>query len=669
MKLLRGTRVLELDGPFGACCARFLGSLGAEVIKILGPGAEAARDAFQRYEDADKQWITLDLSKPEGGEALRALCARADFLIESEPPTSLTPRGLDYAALSALNPRLIHASITPFGGAGPYAGYRGSELVASAMGGVLRTRCGAERPPQKEALDACIFHAASAACAALMLAFHELRRSGRGQHIDVSLHEVTASRSARALLRWQFERAHEARLAPDDPSDDAPAPIAEAAREALLRWLREVETEQPGEGSFLQPYEGAVMPGPFVGVVPPAPRTASSLRAPERPRDARGVQSFSWDVQRGAPRCGALMGVKVVDLSSGVASALATKALAEHGAQVVKVESSVRPSAEAPWHAHLDTSKLSLRLHLTHARAPDVLTPLLDWADVLIENEGPAVAGFDGARVQARRAELVVARGRPHAAALAGAALLGGCEHASVGAANLGYDDALLASFMVATVAAALAQRRRTGLGCHIQASAHEVCAHQLAPALLAAQQGALDRAHPAGAQRVFLQGVYPARGKDRWIALTLFDADDLARLAELAGGSWPATSALPAATLDPALRASLDARIGDFTRTRDDHALMHALQAHGIAAGVVQDAEDLLARDRQLAGRNALVQLTHPELGRFAHQASPYPLGSSPSSLRTAPLPGQHTEYVCRELLGLDAAAIEALRASELFF
>jgi len=661
MKLLRGTRVLELDGSFGACCARFLGSLGAEVIKVFAPGVETMRDAFQRYEDARKQCITLDLTQPDGIDTLRALCARTDFLIESEVPGSLAARGLDYAALGALNPRLIHASITAFGGAGPYASYRGSELVASAMGGVLRTRSRAERPPVPESLDACIFHASASASAALMLAFHELRRSGRGQHIDVSLHEVTASRSARALLRWQFERAHASRLAAD-ASEDRALRGADSARPALLRWLHAAERGGHAEPAFLQPHEGAAMPGRFVRVAPPAPRTASSLRAPERPREWRGAQSFSWDGQRGAPRCGALMGVKVVDLSSGVASALTTKALAEHGAQVVKVESSVRPRADAPWQAYLDTSKLSLRLHLTHPRAPEVLTPLLDWADVLIENEGPAPAvdGLDGAGAQARRAELVVVRARPAAAAREGAARLAGHDRAPADTSNLGYDDALLAAFMVASVAAALAQRRRTGLGCTIEAFAHEVCAHQLAPALLAAQQSA----HAESAPRPLLQGVYPARGKDRWIAITLFDADDFARFVALAGGSWPAA---PASDATP--REALDARIAAFTSTRDDHALMHALQAHGIAAGVVQDAEDLLARDRQLAGRNALVPLTHPALGRFTHQASPYRLGSSPSSLRTAPLPGQHTDYVCRELLGLDRAEIEALRAGELFF
>ncbi|MET0343025.1 MAG: CoA transferase [Polyangiales bacterium] len=679
MKLLRGTRVIELDGPFGSSCARFLGSLGAEVVKVVAPGAEQGLDPLTAFEDEGKQRIALDLDAPDDVDALRALAARADFLIESAPLGVLAASGLDYAALSAINPRLIHASITAFGSSGPYASYRGSELVASAMGGVLRGRVTADGVPVKEALDACAFHAAATAAASMLLAYHELRRSGRGQHVDVSLYEVTATRSARAILRWQFARAEALGEAADERAPREPPESAGS----LLRWLRtgaDDEPPAPGERGALRTLAGtnpAEVPDRFLKVSLPAPRPQWTSRWTPRSRDVRAAASaFAWDVQRGAPRCGALVGVKVLDLSSGVASALASKALAEHGAQVVRLEASARAPDDAPWRAHLDTSKLSLRMHLSHPRAGEVLEPLLDWADVLLESETASPAGLegasacalDGASAHARRGELVVVRARPHAQALAGHTLLEpeGARRAST--PQVAYDDAITAPFLVAAVAAALAQRRRTGIGCRVEAAAHALCAHQLVPALLAAQ-GACDappRMEGNGDARVLAQGVYPARGSDRWIAITLCDAADLARLAALAGGDFPTADAVRD---DPAARAALDARIAGFTASRDDHALMQALQAHGLAAGVVQDAEDLLARDRHLANRGALVQLTHPQLGRFVHQASPYPLGSSPASLRTAPLPGQHTDYVCRELLGLDDDTLAALRDAGLFF
>src|SRR5690606_34399849 len=65
MKLLRGARVIELDGPFGSSCARFLGSLGAEVVKVVAPAAARAEDPVAAYEDADKQRLVLDLARPD----------------------------------------------------------------------------------------------------------------------------------------------------------------------------------------------------------------------------------------------------------------------------------------------------------------------------------------------------------------------------------------------------------------------------------------------------------------------------------------------------------------------------------------------------------------------------------------------------------------------------
>ena len=105
MKLLRGARVIELDGPFGSSCARFLGSLGAEVVKVMAPSGERADDPLTAYEDGEKQRLLLDLTRPDDADALRALAARADFLIESAPVGALAAAGLDYASLSANNAR------------------------------------------------------------------------------------------------------------------------------------------------------------------------------------------------------------------------------------------------------------------------------------------------------------------------------------------------------------------------------------------------------------------------------------------------------------------------------------------------------------------------------------------------------------------------------------
>ena len=247
-------------------------------------------------------------------------------------------------------------------------------------------------------------------------------------------------------------------------------------------------------------------------------------------------------------------------------------------------------------------------------------------------------------------------RARPHAAALTGRALLAPAGVRGPLTPEVPYDDAITAPFLVSAVAAALAQRRRTGLGCRVEASAHALCAHQLAPALLAATGACRHPARvngDAGAR----QGVIRPAHRPLF-AITLFAGRPRATRS-LAG----AVSAL--SPCGDRRRAPAGARIAASPRPGRPCLSRRWGGPRPRRFG----AEDLLARDRQLTSRGALVQLTHPQLGRFVHQASPYPLGSSPASLRTAPLPGQHTEYVCRELLGLDADLLEALHEDALFF
>ena len=204
VSLLNGARVVDFTDRLGAPLGAFLASLGAEVTKVREKGAPGEDPAF--VHDAGKQIRTLDLSVEEDVAALRRLIEHADFLAETQAPGRLESLGLGWSALEAANPRLIQTSITPFGSDGPYAGWRGGELVVSAMGGVLRTVGYPDRAPVKEALDACAFHACAVAAAGTMFAHYERGASGRGQHVDVSMQEVGFSRNTNGVLVWQFDR-------------------------------------------------------------------------------------------------------------------------------------------------------------------------------------------------------------------------------------------------------------------------------------------------------------------------------------------------------------------------------------------------------------------------------------------------------------------------------
>ena len=121
----------------------------------------------------------------------------------------------------------------------------------------------------------------------------------------------------------------------------------------------------------------------------------------------------------------------------------------------------------------------------------------------------------------------------------------------------------------------------------------YEICVQQMRAAIVAAQQGTAPQRLGNADPGVLQQDVYPARGEDRWVAISVFDAAQTGT----SGCSWPAARPL-----------------ADWTREQDDRELVDRLQAAGIAAGVLQDIEDLMEHDAALRARGALVDAAASE-------------------------------------------------------
>ena len=214
-QLLNGYRVLDLSDLHGYSCGRILASVGAEVIKIEPPTGDPWRDLpHQRVSDQGLYWyvhnmgkqsLSLDLKCAQGQEVFRKLVAQADVIVESFQPGYLDSLQIGYEALAKLKPELIMVSITPFGQQGPYRDLAGSELVVSALSGLLKGTGYPDRAPVKEAGDACIFHACAAAFTATSMALFERGNSGQGQHVDISMQEVAAARNTVGLMAYQFD--------------------------------------------------------------------------------------------------------------------------------------------------------------------------------------------------------------------------------------------------------------------------------------------------------------------------------------------------------------------------------------------------------------------------------------------------------------------------------
>ena len=201
---LVGVRVLELGsfiaGPFAG---QLLGDYGAEVIRVEAPdGGDPMRTWGVTVDGSglwwptiarNKQSVVLDLRRPEGRAAVLELAAQCDVVIENFRPGRLTEWGLDYAALSAVNPGIIVAHVSGFGQTGPRSEEAGFGSIGEAIGGIRHTTGDPDRPPARCGISLGDSLAAMFAVIGTLAALHERSSSGLGQEIDVAIYEAVAA--------------------------------------------------------------------------------------------------------------------------------------------------------------------------------------------------------------------------------------------------------------------------------------------------------------------------------------------------------------------------------------------------------------------------------------------------------------------------------------------
>jgi crotonobetainyl-CoA:carnitine CoA-transferase CaiB-like acyl-CoA transferase len=223
-RALDGVRVLDLSRVLaGPWATQMLADLGAEVIKIERPGvgddtrawgppfttrADGSRGdaAYFLCANRGKKSVELDIASADGAEMIRRLVATSDVLVENFKVGGLKKYGLDYAALSAINPRLIYCSITGFGQTGPRAEQAGYDYMIQAMGGLMSITGQPDGTPGAEPMKVGVavvdlatgLYASNAILAALLHA----RATGQGQHIDIALFDVQAAMLANQATNW-----------------------------------------------------------------------------------------------------------------------------------------------------------------------------------------------------------------------------------------------------------------------------------------------------------------------------------------------------------------------------------------------------------------------------------------------------------------------------------
>jgi crotonobetainyl-CoA:carnitine CoA-transferase CaiB-like acyl-CoA transferase len=241
---LEGVRVIDLTqviaGPY---CTKLFADYGADVIKIERPdGGDPARRMPPFFHDepnlegsglflhlnTNKRSVTLNLKSPAGRKVLLELVRDADILVESFAPRVMPSLGLDYAALEAVNPRLVMTSISNFGQTGPYRDYKMSEITLYALGGTMYTTGMPEREPVKLGLTVEQFFAGMVAATATIGAFIGAQATGAGQQLDLSLFEIMVGnqdRGVQALMMYQYTGTSLGRLAPGAGRNILPAGV------------------------------------------------------------------------------------------------------------------------------------------------------------------------------------------------------------------------------------------------------------------------------------------------------------------------------------------------------------------------------------------------------------------------------------------------------------
>ena len=393
-----------------------------------------------------------------------------------------------------------------------------------------------------------------------------------------------------------------------------------------------------------------------------------------------------------------LDGVRVIDLSMGWSGPLAARHLADMGAQVIKVEACQHLDWWRGWEGTpagdefeesvafntANRNKLGITLDLTSELGVALLKRLVELADIVLENNAAGVLprlGLDYASLRARNPELIMAsmpafggegpwrEYRAYGSTVeqaSGIPHLNGAPDGPPTMQHVALEDPVAGLNAASALLVALWHKRRTGEGQRIDLSQVECLFPLAAHGLL--EQSLNGRVFQRPGNELPGQapyGVYPCKGDDRWVAVTV--SDDAAWLALCTAIERPDLAddpSLRASAGRDAARSRLDEALSTWTREHDPETVMSRFQAVGVPAAAVRYTGEMLA-DPQLRARGFWQTLERDFVGPLPHPAAPYRFRAEPLPVSTpAPTLGQHSRQVLTELLGLEAAELDALEA-----
>ncbi len=786
-KALGSLRVLDLGGLPTAYASRLLADFGADVVLIEPPGGDISR-AMPPFaagiEDGDhslsflalhtnKRSSVIDVRSDIGRSQLLELVRGADVLLESFAPGYLAGIGLSFADLHAANPRIVVCSVTPYGQTGPYAGYRGSDLHAEAMGGVMMLQGDPTKAPSMSPAFLGYSLAGVHAGLGIMHALFARESSGRGQNVDVSMQEANANIH---FIVSQYGYNSTIAQRPGVGAGGGSgifecsdgwvgfSPIQPNQFQALADWMDNEVLKDPvwqdlrvrmESGEFVSSEVSAFIAGFTVAEfvdeaqkrrIPAAPVSTVAGLASNVHLNAREyfqeVESDSagrytlpgppgrfsetpWRIARPAPRLGEhtdevlaeakasipaaragptrsgassapFDGIRITDLTRVWVGPYGTRQLADFGAEVIKIESSLfdatsRIAGILPMHPELNRNKLSITVDLHHKDGQDLVKRLVATSDVVAENYAPGALkrwGLDYDSLRQVKEDIVYISmpGWGSTGPFSHHVLFGLQAQTASGVTHLwGHPDSppslrcgiYYADFFVGAqcglmLETALYHRKLTGQGQLIEVSQVEAQANALGIPLLDHFVNGVDT-QPEGNARSYAgpHGVYPCKGVDAWCTIACSTEEEWG---SLVGALTPPMGQAPEWTGDPRFatlparvenREALDTALSEWTSNLTPKQVMTMLQRHGVPASAVQTTEDVYF-DGHLRGRGYVVDIQHPETqwGQLGHATFGAQLSETPGQIRLgAPALGQDNDYVLGELLEMEESEVARLR------
>ncbi len=389
-------------------------------------------------------------------------------------------------------------------------------------------------------------------------------------------------------------------------------------------------------------------------------------------------------------RTGVFSGLKILSYSWAVVGPLTMKFFADHGATVIRIETSLRPCtmrSSAPYKdnkpglnrggyfTYYNGNILSFAINMNHPKAGEIARRLVNWCDVFMENYTPGVIerwGLDYESLKKIKPNIIMLRQSGYGSwgpyknlpafgmvlvPIAGLPnFIGwpGKEPLPVGVSA--YTDCISPRFATAALIAALDHRNKTGKGQLLDLSQFETAISFILPGLLeyiasGNEPERIGNASPDAAPH----GVYPCKGDDRWCTIAVSTEEEWQNLCK--------EMDKPEYTKDPRFNSlenrkknedELNRLISQWTADQFAKDVMTRLQKVGVAAGIVANAKDTL-NDPQLRQRNIYWPMQHAEMGEFTHLGQSFQLSKTPAKAYSpAPLLGEHTEQICTEMLGM---------------